>query len=95
MGITRDQVEYVANLSRLSLSEDEKDRFAGQLDAILESINKLDELDTKDVEPLIHISPRNSVFRPDETRESLPRDDALHNAPEKSEGAFKVPRVVD
>lgn len=95
MPITREQVDYVAHLSRLALSEEEKELFADQLDAILESMEKLNELDTTDVEPLVHIAPRSNVFREDEPGESLSREDALSNAPEQSEGCFKVPRIID
>lgn len=95
MPITREQVDYVAHLSRLALSEEEKELFADQLDAILESMEKLNELDTTDVEPLVHIAPRNNVFREDEPGESLSREQAIANAPEQSEGCFKVPRIID
>jgi aspartyl-tRNA(Asn)/glutamyl-tRNA(Gln) amidotransferase subunit C len=95
MPITREQVDYVAHLSRLALSDEEKDLFAQQLDAILESMEKLNELDTSDVEPMVHIAPGNNVFREDEPGDSLPRQDALMNAPEQGEGCFKVPRIID
>jgi len=95
MPITRDQVDYVAHLSRLALSDEEKDRFAGQLDAILGYVEKLNELDTENVEPLVHIAPRANVFRADEAGESLSREEALRNAPERSEGCFLVPRIID
>ena len=95
MPITREQVEYVAHLSRLDLSEDEKDRFAHQLDAILQYVEKLNELDTGNVEPLVHVAERCSVFREDAVGRSLPRPDALANAPDQSEGCFRVPRIID
>ncbi len=95
MPITREQVEYVAHLSRLKLSEEEKDRFARQLDAILQAVEKLNELDTDGVEPLVHVAPRRNVFREDAAGESLPREEALRNAPEQSEGCFKVPRIIE
>ena len=95
MPITRDQVEYVAHLSRLELSEDEKDRIALQLDAILDYVDKLNELDTEDVEPLVHAAERHNVFREDSVGESLPPQEALKNAPDQSEGCFKVPRILE
>ena len=95
MPITRDQVDYVAHLSRLALSDEEKGRFAQQLDAILGYVEKLNELDTGNVEPLVHIAPRANVFRADQAGESLPREEALRNAPERSEGCFLVPRIID
>ena len=95
MPITREQVEYVAHLSRLELSEVEKEKFAHQLDDILRYMEKLDELDTTDVEPLVHVSERQNVFREDAVGEPLPREDALSNAPESRQGCFKVPRIVE
>jgi aspartyl-tRNA(Asn)/glutamyl-tRNA(Gln) amidotransferase subunit C len=95
MPITREQVEYVARLSRLELTEEEKDRFAGQLEAILEFVGKLNELDTAGVEPLIHVAPRQNVSRDDAPGQSLPRDEALANAPDQNEGSFKVPRIIE
>jgi len=95
MPITPQQVDYVAHLSRLKLSDEEKARFAGQLDAILQYVDKLNELDTGKVEPLIHAAERTNVVREDVAGESLTREDALKNAPESSEGCFKVPRIID
>jgi aspartyl-tRNA(Asn)/glutamyl-tRNA(Gln) amidotransferase subunit C len=95
MPITREQVEYVARLSRLELTEEEKGRFAGQLEAILEFVGKLNELDTAGVEPLIHVAPRQNVSRDDVPGQSLPRDEALANAPDQNEGSFKVPRIIE
>jgi aspartyl-tRNA(Asn)/glutamyl-tRNA(Gln) amidotransferase subunit C len=95
MPLTREQVEYVAGLSRLALSEEEKEKFGQQLDAILQSVEKLNELDTSGVEPLVHIAEGQNVFREDEVGESLPREDALSNTPDQSEGCFKVPRIIE
>jgi aspartyl-tRNA(Asn)/glutamyl-tRNA(Gln) amidotransferase subunit C len=95
VAITREQVEYVAYLSRLELTDEEKSTFAGQLDSILQYVDKLNELDTERVEPMIHVTERVNVFREDAPGESLPRDDALGNAPEQSTGCFKVPRIID
>lgn len=95
MAITRDQVDHVAQLSMLNLGDEEKDRFADQLDAILEYVGKLNELETEDIEPLIHVSDRESVFRSDRQVQSLSRKQALENAPESSEGCFKVPSILE
>lgn len=95
MGIDIGDVEYVANLSRLRLSEDEKRKFTGQLAAILGYIDKLNELDTSDVEPMAHASVAHNVFREDENPKSLPRDEALANAPDKLDGFFRVPKVIE
>jgi aspartyl-tRNA(Asn)/glutamyl-tRNA(Gln) amidotransferase subunit C len=93
--ITREQVEHVAHLSRLALSEEELDRFASQLDAILHYVEKLDELDTREVEPMVHGIEGFQPVRGDGVGESLPRDESLRNAPDQSRGYFKVPRIID
>jgi len=95
MAITKDQVRYVAYLSRLALSDEEMDTFAGQLDEILRYVEKLGELDTTRVEPLVHAIDRKNVFREDVPAPSLQRSDVLSNAPEVSEGCFKVPRIIE
>ncbi|MGD2174123.1 MAG: Asp-tRNA(Asn)/Glu-tRNA(Gln) amidotransferase subunit GatC [Candidatus Brocadiaceae bacterium] len=95
MPITREQVDYVARLARLELTEEEKERFAGQLDAIIAYMDKLNELDTSQVEPMVHGIEGRQAGRPDRVRESLPRRDALCNAPESSEGCFRVPRIIE
>ncbi len=85
----------MAHLSRLSLGDEEKQRFAAQLDTILEYVEKLSELQTDDVEPLIHMSDRENVFRSDVPAASLSRREALENAPERAEGCFKVPSILE
>ena len=95
MPITRQQVEYIAHLSRLELSEEEMERFAHQLAGIIQYAGKLNELDTSNVAPLVHAAEGTNVFREDVVKPSLPRQDALANAPESSEGSFKVPRIVE
>jgi len=95
MAITEDEVRYVAHLSRLALSDDEVDTFGRQLDHIISYVEKLNELDTSDVEPMIHASDQMNVFREDRAGESLRRKESLQNAPEKAEGCFKVPRILD
>jgi aspartyl-tRNA(Asn)/glutamyl-tRNA(Gln) amidotransferase subunit C len=91
MAITRAQVEHVARLAHLALSEEELERLGGQLDAILEAVGKVSELDLADVEPTSHPLDLVNVWREDEPRPSLPREDALANAPETEGGFFKVP----
>ncbi|MHC4592707.1 MAG: Asp-tRNA(Asn)/Glu-tRNA(Gln) amidotransferase subunit GatC [Planctomycetota bacterium] len=95
MPITREEVDYVAHLSRLELSEDEKETFAGQLGEILGYMAKLNELDTDGVEPMVHGIGGQQPVRQDEVGTSLPRSEALANAPESSEGCFRVPRIID
>jgi aspartyl-tRNA(Asn)/glutamyl-tRNA(Gln) amidotransferase subunit C len=91
MAITRDEVVHVAKLARLELTEDELERFAGQLNAILEAVGKVSELDLADVEPTLHPLELSNVFAEDEPRPSLPVDEALANAPDREGGAFRVP----
>ena len=95
MPITPEQVEYVARLARLALSDEEKSLFARQLDDILAYVEKLNELPTDDVEPLVHVAPRHNVLREDDVAASLPEKEALANAPERTEGHFKVPRIIE
>ena len=82
---------HVARLARLALTEDELDRFAGQLDAILEAVGKVSELDLSDVEPTLHPLALSNVLAEDEPRPSLPVEDALANAPDREDDAFRVP----
>ena len=91
MAITREQVLHVAKLARLALTEDELERLEGQLGAILEAVGKVAELDLDDVPPTSHPLDLVNVFADDEPRPSLDRDDALMNAPEVEDGAFRVP----
>jgi aspartyl-tRNA(Asn)/glutamyl-tRNA(Gln) amidotransferase subunit C len=88
-------VEYVARLARLTLSDEEKDEFAVQLSDILTYMDKLNELDTKEVKPTSHVIPVKNVFRQDDVRESLPREPSLENAPEAEKGFYKVPRIIE
>ena len=91
MAISRDEVVYVARLARLALTEEELDRFAGQLDAILEAVGKVAELDLADVEPTLHPLALSNVLAEDEPRPSLSVEEALANAPDSEDGAFRVP----
>jgi aspartyl-tRNA(Asn)/glutamyl-tRNA(Gln) amidotransferase subunit C len=88
-------VEHVALLSRLELSENELDKFTGQLDAILEYIDVLNQVDTSAVEPMAHVLDIRNVMRSDEVQPSLPREAALQNAPDAEDGFFKVPKIVE
>ncbi|WP_088553122.1 Asp-tRNA(Asn)/Glu-tRNA(Gln) amidotransferase subunit GatC [Calderihabitans maritimus] len=92
--ISKKEVEHVALLARLELSEEEKEMYTQQLGSILEYINKLNELDTENVEPTAHVLPMRNVFREDQSRTWLDNETALANAPSKQDGYFKVPRIV-
>ncbi len=95
MKITRKQVEHVALLARLKLGEDEIATFTGQMDAILAYADKLNELDTDGIVPTAHAVPMENAFRPDEVSPSIGVENALENAPEKADGFFKVPKVIE
>jgi aspartyl-tRNA(Asn)/glutamyl-tRNA(Gln) amidotransferase subunit C len=95
MKIDQATVEKVAMLSRLDFSGEAKDKMTEQLNDILDYMDKLNELDTEDVEPTAHALPIKNVFREDSVEESLDRDIALANAPEKEDGSFKVPKVIE
>ena len=91
MAISRVQVEHVARLAHLALTEEELDRFVDQLGAILEAVGKVSELDLTDVEPTSHPLDLVNVWREDEPQSSLSREEALANAPDVEGGFFKVP----
>jgi aspartyl-tRNA(Asn)/glutamyl-tRNA(Gln) amidotransferase subunit C len=95
MKITREQVEHVALLARLKLEEDEITTFTGQMDAILAYVDKLNELDTAGVVPTSHAVPMENAFRDDVVRPSIGVENALANAPERADGFFKVPKVIE
>ena len=93
--IDRQQVRKVAKLARLDLTEAEIEEFTGQLGAILEYVEKMNELDTAEVEPLAHCLPISNVFRTDEVRESLGAEKTLANAPQRDDSFFKVPKILE
>lgn len=95
MPITREEVEYVAHLSRLELSDGEMEKFGSQLDAILGYMGKLNELDTQGVEPMVHGIEAPAPVRQDVAGRSLPSAESLRNAPESHDGYFKVPRIIE
>jgi aspartyl-tRNA(Asn)/glutamyl-tRNA(Gln) amidotransferase subunit C len=95
MKITKEQVEYVANLAKLDLTEEEKEIFTKQLDSILSYMDKLNQLDTTKIEPTSHVLPIKNVFREDKVKPSLPVEEALANAPDRKDGFFRVPRVIE
>ena len=98
MTLTEKDVGYVAELAHLELTEDEVKRFQPQLAAILDYMQKLNQLDTANVEPMAQVIAQglpDAPLRRDEKRESLPQDVALSNAPEAGAGCFKVPSVIE
>lgn len=93
--ISREDVERVARLARLQLTDDEKGLMRTQLSAILTYIDKLRALDTEHVEPTSHAVPIVNVMREDELRPCLDREDALANAPDRAREFFRVPRIIE
>jgi aspartyl-tRNA(Asn)/glutamyl-tRNA(Gln) amidotransferase subunit C len=94
LSITRKEVEHVALLARLELSEKEKEDYTNQLNSIIGYMNKINELNTENVEPTAHVLPIFNVMREDTAKDSLDREEVLKNAPDKENGQFKVPRIV-
>lgn len=95
MAITTKDVEHVAKLARLALSDDEKERFAEQLGRIIESFNELSSVDTDQIEPLAHALPLLNVMRDDELRPLLGSEILLQGAPDKEGSFFRVPKIGD
>jgi len=93
MTITREEVRHVARLARLEIPAGEIDRLRGELEAILDAVGKVAELDLSGVPPTSHPLDLVNVWADDESRPSLSREDALKNAPDAAEGAFRVPAV--
>ena len=94
MAIGRKEVEYVASLARLALTEDEKKAYEEELRDVITFMDKLEELDTEGIEPTIHVLDMNNIFRKDEIQESLPIEDVLKNAPDSEEDYFVVPSIL-
>lgn len=94
MSISIKDVEHIALLARLDLSEEEKEKFAGQLSHILEHAGKISQLDLANVPPTAHAVPLKNVFREDVAGSPLTRDEVLANAPKRENGAFVVPKIV-
>jgi aspartyl-tRNA(Asn)/glutamyl-tRNA(Gln) amidotransferase subunit C len=95
MKITKEQVEHVAKLARLAITEEEKATFSEQLSSILTYVEQLNQLNTSKVEPTSHVISMQNVFREDRIKESLPREEVLAGAPEASEEFFRVPRIIE
>lgn len=94
MSVTIKDVEHIAKLARLEFDEEEKEKFTHQLNQILAYVEQLNKLDTTNVEPLSLVIELENVFREDEVKEGLTTDEALKNAPSKTEQFFKVPKVI-
>jgi aspartyl-tRNA(Asn)/glutamyl-tRNA(Gln) amidotransferase subunit C len=93
--ISKEEIEHIARLALIDLSEEEKETFSKQLNNILDYFQKLNELDTTNVEPTRHvIDGLKNVFREDIPRKSLSQEEALRNTSQKKDGFFKAPRII-
>ena len=95
MKLTHEEVVGIADLAKLDLTDAEIDTFADQLSAVLDYASRLDQLDTKDIPPTATVLPLENVMREDVARPSLPREQALANAPDVADGQFRVDAVLD
>ena len=93
--ISEEQVKYVAHLARLSFNDEEIKTFTTQLDDIIGFAEQLNELDTEGIEPTTHVLDMYNVMRKDEVQPSLPREEALKNAPLQEDGQIKVPMIME
>ncbi len=95
MSLTLSEVEHIAQLARLELTEEEKSRYREQLSAILDYAQRLQELDTAEIAPTSSVLPARSVLRPDRPHPCLSVEDVLRNAPEAEDNQFRVPPVLE
>ncbi len=95
MKLTRDNVKHVAELARLKFSDEEMERFQDQLTNILTYIDVLNEADTEGVKPVTTVLPMQNVFREDEVRNPLPKEDFLSLAPSADHDHYKVPKIIE
>lgn len=93
--LTREEVEHIAMLARLGLSEEEKGVLQAQLSSILDYMRALNEVDTSAIAPTAQVIPLSNVMRPDEPRSSFAVEDILANAPDREEAFFRVPPVLE
>lgn len=95
MELGREQIDYVAHLARIELTDEERTLFGSQLAGVLDYVEKLNELNTETVPPTAHVMGLSNVFRDDVARPSPPREVMLANAPQQACGCFLVPKILD
>ncbi len=95
MSIKKDTIKYVADLARLKLTQEEEELYAKQLNDILGYMDKLNSLDTENVDAMSHAANVGNVLREDIVKESTSNKEALENSPEQDKGFFKVPKVIE
>jgi aspartyl-tRNA(Asn)/glutamyl-tRNA(Gln) amidotransferase subunit C len=93
--ISREEVAHLARLSRLAVTEQELDRFAGQLDVILQSVARIGDVAADDIPPTSHSVPLTNIYRDDVVTPCLTQEEALSGAPDSAEGRFRVPRILE
>ncbi len=95
MKLSRAEVEHIAELAKLKLTEEEKEKFRGQLSAILEYAERLNQLDTEAIPPTATVLALRNVMRPDEIEPSFPSKEILANAPDEEGGCFRIKAVLE
>jgi len=93
--ITKEDVKQLANVSQIAMTDEEAENYVTEMQSIVDFATMLQELNTDDVEPTIHILQETNVLRPDEPKRLLTQEEALKNAPEAKDGYFKVPAILD
>jgi len=93
--LSRDEVKAIAELAKLELTDQEIEQYGSQLSAVLDYFSRLEQLNTADIPPTATVLPLQTVLRDDVVRASLPRDEALQNAPDAIEGQFRVDAVLE
>lgn len=93
--LDKKEVEHIAQLARIELTEDEKEKFAKELGAIIEYVQELDSAPTENIEPIDQISGLDNITREDEITPSISNEKVLQNAPEKEDGFFKVKKILE
>lgn len=95
MALSEKDVDYVARLARLEISQDERSLYTAQLDRILGHAQALNAVETGKIEPTFHVLPLKNVLREDQIQPSMPREEILANAPDKARGCFRVPKILE
>lgn len=93
--ITKDQILKIADLVRIAISEEEAQMYSSQISEILSYVDKINELNTDDVEPTTHGIVSSNVLRKDEPKRLMTQEEALKNAPDTEDGQFKVPAILE
>lgn len=93
--ITKDQVLNVAHLARLEINDEEVEMFTDQLDQMISMAEKIDELDTANINPTTHVFHQENVMREDIAAEGLPLEEVLKNVPDHKDGQIKVPTILE